>query len=434
MNVIRALCFFYYLLILPFIILGKTIYWGLFVNTAEKKKAAEKAVLKAAARKGPDELEKLGIVSLDKQLEKQAKEMGKDEIIMEDRKEKLQVKEEKLQVKKKRLQEKEEKELKQKAGGVQTAHPPLSHPVRKYQERMPDENRPIYSTLKNKTSKTAQRQALEPKKIAKKSPHDRGDQSHSYPRSSGLEQTALDIDSLEDRLSMDDMSSILPGSQRSTDSLSMQSKLAQQGSYAQPKRLKQRPRQQNPSTQQAVEPAILAQRRTSVLDTIEDDLPENEDGDWQSIGMEEYYHGRNYDRQQRDSRTSEAGQRESRYANTQPRNYGQHHSGDVDVGSRIPAHRHHEQAAGDRGVYNGRQYDNYRSQARQGARNHGSAEVENYDQVYTHIDSGHSDLESSSAEADMVGRVEQDVGERMPGVVYGEPLETPDYNDGEPID
>lgn len=71
MNVIKALCFFYYLLILPCIWLGKKIWWGLFADTAGKKKSAEAAVLKAAKKKGtPEDLEKLGAVSLQKEMEK----------------------------------------------------------------------------------------------------------------------------------------------------------------------------------------------------------------------------------------------------------------------------------------------------------------------------------------------------------------------------
>lgn len=70
MNIIKALCFFYYLLILPFIWLGKKIWWGLFADTATKKKSAEKAVIKAARKRGPEELEKLGVVSIQDELAK----------------------------------------------------------------------------------------------------------------------------------------------------------------------------------------------------------------------------------------------------------------------------------------------------------------------------------------------------------------------------
>lgn len=80
MNVIKALCFFYYLLILPFIWLGKKIWWGLFADTVDKKKAAESAAVKAAHRKkGPEELEKLGVVSLRKEMEKYRSEFENKE-------------------------------------------------------------------------------------------------------------------------------------------------------------------------------------------------------------------------------------------------------------------------------------------------------------------------------------------------------------------
>ena len=75
LNVIKALCFFYYLLILPCIWLGKKIWWGMFADTVGKKKSAEAAVLKAAKKKGtPEYLEKLGAVSLRKEMEKYMRE------------------------------------------------------------------------------------------------------------------------------------------------------------------------------------------------------------------------------------------------------------------------------------------------------------------------------------------------------------------------
>ena len=65
MNVIKALCFFYYLLILPCIWAGKKIWWICFADTIGKKKSAESSVLKSIMkRKNPDEMEKVGIVSL----------------------------------------------------------------------------------------------------------------------------------------------------------------------------------------------------------------------------------------------------------------------------------------------------------------------------------------------------------------------------------
>ena len=69
MHIIKALCFFYYLLILPFIWLGKKIWWGCFVDTASKKQKAERAVLRAAAKKGPEEMEKVGMISIRADLE-----------------------------------------------------------------------------------------------------------------------------------------------------------------------------------------------------------------------------------------------------------------------------------------------------------------------------------------------------------------------------
>ena len=70
MAIIKALCFFYYLLILPFIWLGKKIWWCCFADTLSKRQAAEKAVIKAAEKKGPKELEKLGVVNLRDELKK----------------------------------------------------------------------------------------------------------------------------------------------------------------------------------------------------------------------------------------------------------------------------------------------------------------------------------------------------------------------------
>lgn len=96
MNVIKAMCFFYYLLILPCIWLGKKIWWGCFVDTVGKKKAAESAVLKSVRRKGPEEMEKLGVVSLrdvvksyqdqrdtQKKLKKEAQKDKKGQAILE---------------------------------------------------------------------------------------------------------------------------------------------------------------------------------------------------------------------------------------------------------------------------------------------------------------------------------------------------------------
>ena len=60
--ILKALCFFYYCFFLPFIWLGKKIWWGVFKDTAAKKEAARKAVLNQAKKKG--KLEKYGIIDL----------------------------------------------------------------------------------------------------------------------------------------------------------------------------------------------------------------------------------------------------------------------------------------------------------------------------------------------------------------------------------
>lgn len=106
LNVIKALCFFYYLLILPFIWLGKKIWWGLCIDTASKKKSAETAVLKAARKKGPEALEKVGVVSLRAEVEKYQKQHKKHDAL----KEKIRTEEEKEQFEKKKEQIEEEKE------------------------------------------------------------------------------------------------------------------------------------------------------------------------------------------------------------------------------------------------------------------------------------------------------------------------------------
>ncbi len=60
--ILKALCFFYYCFFLPFIWLGKKIWWCVFKDSAPKKEAAEKAVLNRAKKKG--KLEKYGIIDL----------------------------------------------------------------------------------------------------------------------------------------------------------------------------------------------------------------------------------------------------------------------------------------------------------------------------------------------------------------------------------
>ena len=76
-HVIRAVCFFYYCLFLPFILLGKKIYWSVFRDTADKKEQAEKAVLYVAQKKG--NLEKYGVVDLAAELKKFEEEVEDSE-------------------------------------------------------------------------------------------------------------------------------------------------------------------------------------------------------------------------------------------------------------------------------------------------------------------------------------------------------------------
>ena len=66
------MCFFYYCFFLPFIWLGKKIWWGVFKDTAAKKEAAEKAVLNQAKKKG--KLEKYGIIDIAAELKNIEKE------------------------------------------------------------------------------------------------------------------------------------------------------------------------------------------------------------------------------------------------------------------------------------------------------------------------------------------------------------------------
>ena len=70
--ILRALCFYYYCFILPFIWLGKKIWWGVFKDTAAKKEAAEKVVINAANKKG--KMEKYGIVDIEAELKNIEKE------------------------------------------------------------------------------------------------------------------------------------------------------------------------------------------------------------------------------------------------------------------------------------------------------------------------------------------------------------------------
>ena len=75
-HVIRAVCFFYYSCLLPFIWLGKKIHWTYFKDTAEQKHKAEQAVLKTAQQKG--KMEKYGAIDLEAELRKL--EQGDDKI------------------------------------------------------------------------------------------------------------------------------------------------------------------------------------------------------------------------------------------------------------------------------------------------------------------------------------------------------------------
>ena len=102
-GIIKALCFFYYLLILPFILLGKKIWWCIFKDTVDKKKKAETAVIKSAKRKGAKELEKLGVVSIRADLQDYVKENKE----LEKRKEEIRKIEERKQKKREMKKEKD---------------------------------------------------------------------------------------------------------------------------------------------------------------------------------------------------------------------------------------------------------------------------------------------------------------------------------------
>ena len=64
--IIKAVCFYYYCCFLPFIWLGKKIWWAVFKDTPAKKEAARKAVLNQAKKKG--KLEKYGIIDIEAEL------------------------------------------------------------------------------------------------------------------------------------------------------------------------------------------------------------------------------------------------------------------------------------------------------------------------------------------------------------------------------
>lgn len=67
------MCFFYYCLFLPFIWLGKKVWWSVFRDTAAKKEKAERAVLKTARKKG--KLEKYGVIDLGDELKRLEEEI-----------------------------------------------------------------------------------------------------------------------------------------------------------------------------------------------------------------------------------------------------------------------------------------------------------------------------------------------------------------------
>lgn len=62
------MCFFYYCLFLPFVWLGKKVWWSVFRDTAAKKEKAERAVLETARKKG--KLEKYGVIDLGDELKR----------------------------------------------------------------------------------------------------------------------------------------------------------------------------------------------------------------------------------------------------------------------------------------------------------------------------------------------------------------------------
>lgn len=67
------MCFFYYCLFLPFVWLGKKVWWSVFRDTAAKKEKAERAVLETARKKG--KLEKYGVIDLGDELKRLEEEI-----------------------------------------------------------------------------------------------------------------------------------------------------------------------------------------------------------------------------------------------------------------------------------------------------------------------------------------------------------------------
>lgn len=67
-HVVRAVCFFYFCCLLPFISIGRCVVWRFFKDTEEKKAKAEQEVLLRAKKKG--NMEKYGVIDLATELKK----------------------------------------------------------------------------------------------------------------------------------------------------------------------------------------------------------------------------------------------------------------------------------------------------------------------------------------------------------------------------
>ena len=90
MAIIKALRFFYYILVLPFILLGRYVYvyWWCFADAAAKKKAPERAVHKGTEGNESAAFEKLAVVSIEQELKKHVEDgmMAEEEKGAEDKK------------------------------------------------------------------------------------------------------------------------------------------------------------------------------------------------------------------------------------------------------------------------------------------------------------------------------------------------------------
>ena len=449
--------------------LGKTIYWRFFVDTIDKKKAAEKAVLKDASKKGPEELEKLGIVSLDKELVKKAKEVSRYETEREERERKDQERKESLQ--------KKEEQAPKKIADVQT--------VTTYPELSISQPDPLQAKVPPLTSKWSQSHLAPPvQKKRKKTLKENVPKCRSPSRSKRTARRHLQDH--RDLTSKNDMSAVPQGSQRTSTAKpaslqdarahakyrqlqqslpqpkpgSLQDELAkrkpqqgehiiskqiashpssqpkpQQDSYAQPKQPRKPPEQKYPSIWQAMKHALPTQWKAGLP---KDDFPKDEDEDLKSVddGMEEYHRRR--ESHQHDSRTSQPRKSADDYededlnsSDVATEEYyhrrGSHHS----QAGRIAGHYENEDedlTSTDDGVeeyhhrrgYPDMKYEGHTSQARQTGGHYASTQHRN-----SHIYSEH---------ADSGNRVQQAIDERQPGVVYNEPLETPNYNNDEAND